>query len=258
MGNVRRRIEAMTYLTATLLYHGQWDILAEVNAEFGKSVSSRADYQAVVWCRASQGMEALLKGDRDQALSYALDGEQLIPDIRDKVSALRLYGLLTHIYLRRGKLAEAHQYAEKLDALLEGSTPQAHYTLEGYTALTEYYLTAWEDGNKAENRVPAVRALKHLRKFASVYDVALPAASMYQGWLDWLVGKPDAATNAWLAAIDHAERLDMPYDQGLAHYHLGKRLPKDERQGQEHLAQARAIFERLGAPWDFQQGQESG
>jgi hypothetical protein len=252
MGNVRRRIEAMTYLTATLLYHGQWETLAEVNAEFAKSVSSRADYQAVVWCRASQGMEALVKGDLDLALSHAQDGEQLVPEIRDKVSTLRLYGLFTHIYLRNGKLAEARQYAEKLDALLEGSTPQAHYTLEGYTALTEYYLTAWEAENKPENRALALRALKHLRKFSGIYDVAMPAVSTYQGWHDWLVGKADSAAKGGIDAIAHAQRLDMPYDQGVAHYHLARQLPKDDPQRQEHLAQAHAIFERLGTTWDLE------
>jgi tetratricopeptide (TPR) repeat protein len=258
MGNIRRRIEALTYLTATLLFHGQWDALAEMNAEFGKAVSSRADLQAVVWCRASQGMEALLKGDLDKALAYAEDGEALLPEIRDKVSGLRLYGLFSLVYLRRGKLAEASPYVEKLKALIDGSSPQAHYTLDGYTPLVEYYLTAWETGKSAEYRAPAIRALKHLRKFASVFDIAQPTASMYQGWRDWLEGRTENAIKAGMAAIAHAQRLNMVYDEGYAHYHVARWFPKDDPQQNEHLAHARAIFERLGTSWDFQQVPKSG
>ena len=231
MGNLRRRIEAMTYLTATLLFHGQWDALAEKNAEFGRAVSSRADLQAVVWCRASQGMEALMRGDLDQALIFAQDGEGLLPEIRDKVSGLRLYGLFTQIYLRRGKLVEALPYVEKLNTLLDDLSPQAHYTLDGYTPLVEYYLTAWEGGNSAEYRAPAIRALKHLRKFAGVFEIAQPTASMYQGWRDWLEGKTENAIKAGRAAIAHAQRLNMVYDQGYAHYHLARWFPKDDPRG---------------------------
>jgi hypothetical protein len=38
----------------------------------------------------------------------------------------------------------------------------------------------------------------------------------------------------------------MPFEQGLAHYELGRRLPEGDPARRSHLVDARAIFERLG------------
>jgi hypothetical protein len=44
-----------------------------------------------------------------------------------------------------------------------------------------------------------------------------------------------------------AHQLHMPYEQGLAHYEIGRHLPSSHPQQQEHLQQALTLFARVGA-----------
>jgi hypothetical protein len=83
-----------------------------------------------------------------------------------------------------------------------------------------------------------------------MHAVGQPRAWLYQGVFDWLAGKPRRAVRAWRQSLAAAERLDMPYEQGLAHYEIGRHAePGAERQ--KHLDQACALLTRCGAVYDL-------
>jgi len=48
----------------------------------------------------------------------------------------------------------------------------------------------------------------------------------------------------------------MPYEQGLAHYEIGRHLPFDDPARQDHLSQARVVFTRLEANYDLRRAQQ--
>ncbi len=92
-----------------------------------------------------------------------------------------------------------------------------------------------------------------MRQFGRVFRIGRPRAWLLQGRYDWLAGKPSKARKAWQKSLAAAERLAMPYDQGLAHYEIGRHITGTERQ--HHLTRAHAIFAHLGATYDVQQTQ---
>jgi hypothetical protein len=65
--------------------------------------------------------------------------------------------------------------------------------------------------------------------------------------------KPDKGFQAGLRGIAEAKRLNLPYEEGIAHYHIGRFLPSNQPLRHQHLKQAAAIFEKLGAMWDLEQ-----
>jgi hypothetical protein len=47
----------------------------------------------------------------------------------------------------------------------------------------------------------------------------------------------------------------MLYDQGLAHYEIGRHLPEGDGVREDHLQRAVQIFSQLEAAWDLQQAE---
>jgi len=52
--------------------------------------------------------------------------------------------------------------------------------------------------------------------------------------------------------LDHARALEMPFDEGLAHYEIARHLPPDDANRLEHLEQAITIFTELGTGYDLE------
>jgi len=90
-----------------------------------------------------------------------------------------------------------------------------------------------------------------MRSCGRNFDCAKPFALLYDGWLAWLEDKPRRAVTLYEQAITTAQRFEMPYAEGLAHFHLGRHLPSEDHRRAVHLRQAESIFERLGAAYDL-------
>ena len=60
-------------------------------------------------------------------------------------------------------------------------------------------------------------------------------------------GRPAQAHKAWHKSLAVAQRLAMPYEQGLAHYEIGRHLQPADPRRPVHLAQAQVIFGQLEA-----------
>ncbi len=53
----------------------------------------------------------------------------------------------------------------------------------------------------------------------------------------------------WHKGLEAATRLNMPYEQALAHLEIGQHVPDGDPQRQSHLARARDIFAQVDAPF---------
>jgi eukaryotic-like serine/threonine-protein kinase len=60
---------------------------------------------------------------------------------------------------------------------------------------------------------------------------------------------------AWNKSLNAAERLGMPYEQGRAHYELGRHLPPGHPDRQEHLRRAGELFADIGASYELTHAQ---
>jgi hypothetical protein len=179
----------------------------------------------------------------------------------DRVARLSTYGALVRLHLYRGDLAELERTLADLARMVTESSPTAHGAFSGYDGLAEATLAVWAAETLArepkpasrlkELEVKARRACRALRRYARVFPVARPRALLRQGMYEWLAGRPAGAHRNWHKALAGAVKLDMPYDLGLAHYHIGQHLKADDPARAEHLNRAAGIFADLGSAHDL-------
>lgn len=130
--------------------------------------------------------------------------------------------------------------------------------LDGYSGVAEVYLALWEaevqggilDTEVAgELRDKSRRACHALHQFARIFPVGQPSLWIYQGLRDWLEGKPASARIAWARCLTAAQKFAMPYEEGRAHYEIGRHATGSQRKF--HLTRAAEIFEQLRAAFDL-------
>jgi tetratricopeptide (TPR) repeat protein len=255
-GNRRRWGEGTCLLGFTYCL-SRWDINAVVRLDYPALSTRQGDLQVRAMLLDIPGEAALRLGRFDESLDLLQQSVILYEQIEDRALLIRQYGLLAQLHLRLGNYGEAQQFADKAATLIAASVPIAFYALEGYAGSTEFSLSLWENQPSPIHRNRVRASLKFMRQFAFLADIVKPRAVAYRGWYHWLDGKPDKARKAGLKGVAEAQRLKMPYDEGVAHYHLGRFLPKDDPQHAEHLKQAAAIFERLGAAWDLERAHQA-
>jgi hypothetical protein len=182
----------------------------------------------------------------------------------DMISKIKAHGLLAAASLHYEQFELAEKAAETTLSLIDQAQPTSLNIFTGYTGPAEVYLSLWETeatSDTSEARLKnlkanALQACKNLHKFARVFPVGQPRAWLYQGIYEWLSDRPHLAQKAWQKSLTYAERLEMPYEQGLTHYEIGRRLPNDDPNRQEHLSQAEEIFTRLGTAQNLLRVQE--
>ena len=128
----------------------------------------------------------------------------------------------------------------------------------GVEKLHGYFRRVLLSGRSAPDptlRAAARSAIKAVRTAARTFHVSRPSRWRIDASYAWLDGKPARARQLWRKSLAEAERLAMPYEQGLAHYEIGRHAAGAERQ--THLIAAEAIFTQLGAAYDLARVQEA-
>ena len=81
-----------------------------------------------------------------------------------------------------------------------------------------------------------------MKRFAGVFPVGRPRWAILEGRRSWLAGHRGRAFGLWRRALATAQQLDMPYEQGLAHYEIGRHLDANDPDRAVHLQAAREIL----------------
>jgi tetratricopeptide (TPR) repeat protein len=157
--------------------------------------------------------------------------------------------------LRLGQSEQALAYASRVLDLASDISPTVYSMDIGFAAVAEVYFELWEktlhDPNRRlesdRYRLLAERAIKLLRAFQKVFPIGQPPAYYYQGWYEWLRGKPQNAVAFWRKGLEAAQKFNMPYEEGLIRVKLGTALKDDSIGRQERFTRAIQIFERMGA-----------
>jgi tetratricopeptide (TPR) repeat protein len=181
------------------------------------------------------------------ALGLLANSDSALPDV-----AIWAHGILATARIRQGKLDLAADAAGAIEADIARSSGVGYLSAPGLSGLAEVYLTQWERGPASAGIPEAARqACQALRRYARRYRSALPGALLWRGWSYWLAGHRRRAHRAWRRSLMTAERLLMPYDQGLAHYEIARHLDPQEPAHSDHLRRATEIFAGLGAAYDL-------
>jgi hypothetical protein len=139
------------------------------------------------------------------------------------------------------------------------------WVLEGYAGAAAVVLWLWERCGTVEQAPvepgllaqSARQACQSLHAFARIFRFGQPQAWLYQGLCDWQAGNASRANRAWRKSLELARQLAMPYEQGQAHYEIGRHLPLNDPARREHLNRASDIFARLDAMFHLEQTQEA-
>ena len=180
---------------------------------------------------------------------------QILEEIPNLGSSINTNGQLALAHLRLGQSEQALAYASRVIDLASDISPTVYSMDVGFAAVAEVYFELWEktlqdprrklDSDKY--RSFAEKAIKLLRAFQKVFPIGQPAAYYYQGWYEWLRGKPQNAITLWRKGLEAAQKFNMPYEEGLIRVKLGIALKDDLVERKERFARAIQIFERMGA-----------
>jgi adenylate cyclase len=84
-----------------------------------------------------------------------------------------------------------------------------------------------------------------------MFPIGRPEVLLAGGSLAWHRGKPAAAMKRWRRAAAAAARLGLPYEQARAHVEIGRHLAAGSPERWQHLADAAAVFDRIGCAWEL-------
>jgi len=245
-------------------YRGQIARNARLAAEACARARRIGNEAFEVWGLNVQASSLILLGQTDEASRAIETAVALVSAAKgaDRVARLSTFGALARIRLVQGDLARVERVIADLAPMVAKSSPTAHGAFSGYDGLAEATLAVWAadqpaqaGARKSPSRLQelqsnARQACQALRRYARVFPVAQPRALLRQGLYEWLAGNPARARRSWHKALARAEKLDMPYDQGLAHDAIGQHLNADDPMRAEHLNRAGDIFADVGSVYD--------
>jgi tetratricopeptide (TPR) repeat protein len=249
----RNLAESLNLMAMAANFQGDFQSSARLYAEIYETARQRGDPQAQAWGLVGQATNLWRLGQQTEVVSLLREALTLLPPGIDQADETRAYGLLSLAHLRQQKPLLARQTAQVALEKIEISSPTAIRAFEGYASLAELYLKLWENsvGEKPDESDALAKlagtTCKALLKFGRVFPIGQPRAHLCQGIYEWLLGKPHQAHKSWQKSLGYAQQLEMPYETGLTHYEIGRHLPANDPNRQQHLSQAAGIFARLDA-----------
>jgi hypothetical protein len=268
IGDQRQWITSQAILAVLRHYQGAFREAAELNSQVYNAAVRSDNLVQQGWGLYSGAENAVRLGRSTEALALLEQARPVVADEAKRTAHLRLYGGFATAYWRCGEALLALQMAEQAAALMAQAAPNVYSGLEAYAGVAEVYLGLWEQALTSSTAMPthppydelrqhAYRACQVVHRYARLFPIGRPRASLCQGLWYWLAGHTERAHRWWHKSLTIARRLQMPYEQGLACYEIGRHLPQSHPQQHAHLQQALAIFARVGAIADLTRTQEA-
>jgi class 3 adenylate cyclase/tetratricopeptide (TPR) repeat protein len=254
LGDQRRWGELAAGTAVVLYFQGAFDRLADWEIEMDRRARNADDPQRKAHAILGKIWHLMPQGRTDLAVEELQEATRLLAGRGSRTDEIIIYGVLALAHWRRQEEEQARWAAQRAAGLIAQSRPTAAYMLEGYAGVAEVYLDLWMAGDLTAAS-PAQQALATLRRFARTFRTARPRAWLYEGLAAHHAGRERHAVAAWSRSLKAAERLAMPYEQGRAHYELGRHLPRDLPGRQAHLSRAGALFAEIGAAYELRRVQ---
>ncbi len=253
LGDYRQLEETCAVLTAANTCRGRYRRAIETAERMENSARRRGATQTQLWgpvmrigpmVRLGRSMEAVLLASSELARIEANV---------DVASKIVLYGTLALAWLRQGNVERARRLASQTLEVLRSIKPVTFFLYPGIIAMNEVHLTLWErsaEGSPEREQLSkeARAGMQILRTFALLLPFARSFSWLCRGSEARLSGRLAVARHAWLQALVEAEKLKMPFEEGRAHFELGRHLDLQDPNRRTHLVRARALFTELGMP----------
>ena len=243
----RRWLENLSLLSVIGFYRGQLDRARAMSEDMYAEAFRRGDPQMQVIGRCEQAQIALHEGRLADAADH-LDIPKDLAAIQGRNELIWMRGLQALLAFRQGDTDQALAHALTGHALTKG-LPLGYYALEGYSAIAEVLLGAWEKGagSDANPRRLVSRSVKAIRRFGRTFPIGIPRARLWRGEYLWLRGRQKAARRVWERGLVDAVDRDLVYDEAALRFHVARRLERDDPQRTEHLTRAATLLSAMGA-----------
>lgn len=247
-------------------YHrGHFGECLRINQRWERSSAESDNWQHLVLALTGQ-TECLQRLDRleeaDDCLR-ALDArlQERQAEQVDYSARFRELGIRALVRWRQGDAGNAQQVATQAITLHDhvASASQA-LTGDGIAALAECYVEMWEAVGAAfpsDRQREARRLCTTLAGYGRVFVIMQPRTLLWQGMCDQLRGREQSARRNWQLGLTIARRYDMPYDEALLEYRLG-RYSRDPAEKRTRLERACALYRDLGALYDLRLAEIAG
>jgi class 3 adenylate cyclase/tetratricopeptide (TPR) repeat protein len=237
---------------------GRLEQVPELRDEVMATAERLGDRQMTIWTLFYMAEDALRLGGPghvEEVFNLLDRARSLLAEQPNGSDEVLAQCLLAQAHYRLGDLAAARQAIRVTLEQIRTDHPFLHpYMFETLASLPYVALSLWEAAAEVDGKELAGHALKIFRSLARPTNAYfLPRASLYQGAYDWLSGKHRQAEKSWANGLALAEQYQMPYDQGLAHFEIGRHQPAGDPGREQHLQQAANIFSELGAEWNLAQ-----
>ncbi|MGH2592281.1 MAG: AAA family ATPase [Anaerolineae bacterium] len=261
--NDQRQWGESAALRAYIVYHqGQFTDSRDQYIEVYARARQSRNLQFQAWGQWGQAHSLVRLGQLDEAVIALKTALEIIAELNDRGAEILATGLLAAAYLRQGERQLARSSADAvIRRVAESARRFSLADLEGHAGAAEVFLTLWETGGDqppGERRALAASArvaIQAARHYARIYTIGRPRAWLLQGWYDWLSGDRRRAAQAWRKSLSVAGQLDMPYEEGRAHYEIGRHLDARDPARAQHLSWAGEVFDRIGAVYEAARAQ---
>ena len=248
MGQPRFWDECTALLAVADCYRGRYGRAMDGFAEVSASARGRHDLLSLHWGLAGEAEARLRRSlDTGQARELLEEASTLFGDL-PAAERLRVHAGLGQVHLRAGRHDEAAAAVRAALAEAAQAGMLRMWLGEALAGVAEVALELDEHGHAPS---AGAGACEVLRGFSARCPVAAAKALRADGLRLWLAGRRPRAVRAWRRSLDTARRLDLPYDEALAHLELGRHLraPETTPGGwgrDEHLARSRELLTALG------------
>lgn len=250
LGDRRRLHDALGNLAELEYLRGSFKDAAKVADELVAVTRARNDRRFEAEGLAVAAHCAWQLGKANDAYRLAGELKAIVaeePEVHDELR-IKYHGLIAMIHLSRGERALAIAACEEAMRLTSAARPAYFATFLGYIAPAEVYLNLLETGQPLHDlNARVAEAMARLHRYAGVFPIGRPRHAILAGSQSWLLGKRGDALRSWRRGLTIATDLSMPYEQGLAHYEIGRHLDVADAEREAHLRAAREIFNGLGA-----------
>jgi class 3 adenylate cyclase/tetratricopeptide (TPR) repeat protein len=249
LGDYNLEAEAWVVRATITLCQGDYLAAPEAWSQARRLAERSGNAQIVCWSLLDE-VETLLGRDDVAGADRVLETALAIPvSETDGSSILEKHRALALTRLRQGRAGEALAAADAVVEFITRHPPTGYHWADFCASAAEVHaeLVAASAAGSEERRVltrKATRSCRLLRRLGRQFHNVRPRARLIAGTLAWAGGRRSAARRQWAEAARLAERMEMPFERAKALVAQARVAPAG---GRADIAEAVAIFERLGA-----------
>lgn len=208
----------LTLVATNALYTSDYACTRARMATVLERAQAAANVQQEGWACNVVAVADLHQGRYADAIARTERSRQIFLVERDLVSLIIGEGIQCASWARSGRMDRALEGAARCLALVRGARPTTWGQLEGFAGPCEVYALALKQGllRHAQVRADLHAALAALRMFALVFPFGRARERWARAQLAGALGRHRAERLHLRAALRHARRYGMPYEEWLA------------------------------------------